>query len=125
MPAKTPEECNALFGQYANAGDLDALVTLYEPEASLVKQDRSVTTGHAGIREALGPLVEMRPTIRLTVAKVVRTGPDLAMLYDDWALSAKAADGTVIERAGHAIEVVRRQPDGTWRVAIDDPFARG
>ncbi len=27
--------------------------------------------------------------------------------------------------AGKAIEVVRRQADGTWRFAIDDPYARG
>jgi len=24
-----------------------------------------------------------------------------------------------------AMEIVRRQPDGTWRFVIDDPYARG
>jgi ketosteroid isomerase-like protein len=40
-------------------------------------------------------------------------------------MSAKGPDGVLIERSGRAIEIVRRQTDGTWRVAIDDPYARG
>ena len=54
-----------------------------------------------------------------------RTGEDLALVYNDWTLSATGADGNPIERSGKAIEVVRRQPDGSWRFAIDDPTARG
>jgi ketosteroid isomerase-like protein len=40
-------------------------------------------------------------------------------------MSVKRPDGTLSETAGKALEVVRHQPDGSWRVAIDDPFARG
>jgi uncharacterized protein (TIGR02246 family) len=125
MPARTPEECDRLFGEHVNASDLDALMTLYEPGASLVQHDGVVATGHADIRRVLGRLVAMRPTLRLNVVKVVRTGEDVAMVYDDWTMSAKGPDGALIERSGRAIEVVRRQTDGTWRVAMDDPYARG
>jgi len=125
MPAHTPEECDRLFGEHFNAGDLDALMTLYEPGGSLVRLDGSVATGHADIRRVLDRLVAMRPTLRLNVLKVVRNGEDIAMVYNDWTMSATGADGAPIERAGRAIEVVRRQADGTWRVAIDDPYARG
>jgi len=125
MPAHTPEECDRLFGEHVNAGDLDALMTLYEPGGSLVRLDGSVATGHADIRRALDRLVAMRPTLRLNVLRVVTNGEDIAMVYNDWTMSAKGADGASIERAGRAIEVVRRQADGTWRVAIDDPYARG
>jgi ketosteroid isomerase-like protein len=59
------------------------------------------------------------------VVKVIPTGKDLALVYNDWTLSATGADGSPIERSGKAIEVMRRQPDGTWRVAIDDPVGRG
>jgi len=38
---------------------------------------------------------------------------------------ATASDGTVHEARGKAVEVVRRQPDGRWLFAIDDPFGRG
>ena len=57
--------------------------------------------------------------------RLVEAGEDLALLYNDWSMSARGRDGNPIETAGKAIEVVRRQPDGTWRFAIDDPYARG
>jgi uncharacterized protein (TIGR02246 family) len=125
MTARTPEDCDRLFAEHLNAGDLEALLALYEPGCALVQADGGVATGHAAIREVLGRLVAMRPTIRTEIVKVVRAGDDLAIVYDDWSMTAKRADGTPIERSGKALEVVRRQADGTWRVAIDDPFARG
>jgi 3-(3-hydroxy-phenyl)propionate hydroxylase len=125
MAARTPEDCDRLFGEYVNSGDLDSLVTLYEPEASLVGQDGSVATGHAAIREVLGGLIAMRAKIRMNVVKVVRAGEDLAVLYNEWSLSAPRPDGPPMEMAAKAIEVVRRQPDGTWQFAVDDPFVRG
>src|SRR5713101_3240370 len=60
MAARTPEECDRLFAQYINAGNLDALVGLYEPRATFVPQQGAPVTGAAGIREALGGFVAMR-----------------------------------------------------------------
>jgi uncharacterized protein (TIGR02246 family) len=107
------------------AGNLDAVVGLYERDASLVQRDGSVATGQEAIRGVLGRLVAMRPAMRLHVIRVVRSGGDVAVLYNDWTMSAKTADGSPIEAAGKALEIVRRQADGTWRFVIDDPFARG
>jgi|SRR5581483_132694 len=125
MPARTPEECDALFAEYAGAGDLDRLVALYEPHGTLVQQDGVAATGPAAIRDALGGLVAMKPTLRMSVSRVVHAGEDLAVLYNEWSMTAKAPDGTPVEMQGKAMEIVRRQADGTWRFAIDDPWARG
>ena len=125
MSTRTPEDCDRLFGEYVEAGNLDALVMLYERDASLVQRDGGVATGHEAIRRVLGQLVAMRPKLRLNVVKVIKGGDDVAVLYNDWALSAKAGDGSPIEAGGRAMEIVRRQPDGTWRFVVDDPFARG
>ena len=125
MTARTPEDCDRLFAEHVNAGDLGALLALYEPGCALVKSDGNVVAGHAAIREVMARLIAMRPTMRTEVTKVVRTGDALAIVYNDWSLTAKAADGATIERTGRALEVVRKQPDGTWRFAIDDPFDRG
>jgi uncharacterized protein (TIGR02246 family) len=125
MPAKTPEECDALFAQHANAADLDRLVALYEPHACLVQQDGTMARGTAAIREGLGGLVAMKPKLTMKVTKVVRAGDDLAVLYNDWTMSAQGPDGNTITVSGRALEIVRRQGDGTWLFAVDDPFARG
>lgn len=125
MPARSPEECDRLFGEYVSAGDLDKVVALYEESASFVQHDGRVAQGHPAIRQALSGLAAMRPRLRLNVVKVVAGAGDLAIVYNDWEMSATGPDGRPIERAGKAIEVMRRQPDGGWRVVIDDPYARG
>jgi uncharacterized protein (TIGR02246 family) len=125
MPAHKPEECDRLFEYYLNAGDLIHLVMLYEDGCSLVRSDGGVGTGHAAVRAVYEPMLATRPRIKLEVVKVVRTGADLALVYNDWTFTATGADGSPVQRSGKAIEVVRRQPDGSWRVAIDDPVGRG
>ena len=125
MPARSPEECDRLFGEHVSAGDLDKVVALYEENASFVQHDGHVARGHAAILQALSRLVAMRPKLRLEVVKVVAGAGDLAVVYNDWAMSATDPDGKPRERTGKAIEVMRRQPDGSWRFVIDDPYARG
>ena len=125
MPAQRPEDCDRLFGEHLNAFDLEGLMSLYEPGGRLVRRDGSVAVGHAEIRMVLGRIVEMRPAFRIEVIKVVPSGDDLALVYNDWSLTATGPDGSPFDAAGKAIELVRRRPNGTWRFAIDDPFARG
>jgi uncharacterized protein (TIGR02246 family) len=124
MPARTPEECDHLFGEYINSGDLDRLLKLYDPAGSLVQRDGNVATGHAAIREVLGRLVAMQPKFSSKVVKVMKAGDNLAMVYSDWTMSAHRPAEGQIEVAGKAIEVIRRQSDGTWLVILDDPFGR-
>jgi uncharacterized protein (TIGR02246 family) len=120
MSARTPEDCDRLFADYVNAGNLDGVIALYEPGASLVQQDGSPAVGKPAIREALGGMLAANARLRMNVTRTVRAGDDLVVLYNDWTMSAGGN-----EMQGKAIEVVRRQPDGTWLFAIDDPFARG
>ena len=125
MTARTPEDIDRLFTERMAAGDVDGVVALYEPEGGLVSQDGLVTTGPAAIREALARLAAMRPRMTTNPVRVVRTGADLAVVYNDWKLSAVDAEGRPVTMEGRAIEVSRRQPDGTWRFVLDDPFGRG
>jgi uncharacterized protein (TIGR02246 family) len=125
MAARTPEDVDRLFGERLNAGDVDGVAALYEPHGILVMEEGSPRVGHAAIREAIATFVSMKPHIRMNVKKVVSGGGDIAVLYNDWELTLTGPDGKTIEDAGRACEVVRRQADGTWLFAIDDPRARG
>ena len=60
----------------------------------------------------------------MNVFKVVEAGDDLAVQFSDWTTKTKSTDGSHTETTHKAIEVVRRQPDGTWLFVFDDPFAR-
>jgi uncharacterized protein (TIGR02246 family) len=122
MSARTPEEVPRLWAETFSAGDLDALVALYEEhDAMLVPQPGEAVTGIDGIREALSAFLALRPTFNLEVRKVLQTG-DIALSFADWTLSGTGPDGEAIEMAAQTSDVLRRQPDGSWRIVIDNPY---
>ena len=125
MTARTPEDIDRLFAERMAAGDVDGVIALYEPGGGLVSFDGIVTTGPGPIREALARLAAMRPRMTMNLVRVVRSGDDFALVYNDWKMSAVDPDGRPVTMEGKAIEVSRRQPDGSWLFVLDDPFGRG
>ncbi|HZC99538.1 MAG TPA: hypothetical protein VFA46_04895 [Actinomycetes bacterium] len=47
---------------------------------------------------------------------------DLAFLSNTWSLSGTGPDGDPVDLGATTAEVTRRQPDGTWRYVIDNPW---
>ena len=122
--ARAPEDLDRLFGERLNAGDVDGVVTLYEPTATLVRQDRSAATGTAAIREEIAGFVALRAHITLSVFRVLLCGNDIAVDYDDWSATGADPNGKHVAFGGHASETVHRGVDGNWRFVVDDPDAR-
>ena len=124
MTARTPEDLDHLFAQHLNARDLDALVRLYEPDASLTSPPGNTVRGHAAIRAALAAFVEARPTMTMAPRLVAQTG-DIALLSSRWTVDMTGPDGKPTQRAGQSVEVARRQASGEWLFAVDEPFGIG
>ena len=121
MIARTPEEVDTLFAKALNAGDLDALMSLYEPEASLMPAPGSLASGKAAIREALAGFLAAKPAITLSARTLAQTG-DVALVTATWELAMAGQDGKPATINGQSVEVLRRQPEGHWLFAIDFPF---
>src|SRR5262245_14148168 len=112
MPARTPKQCDDLFARHIEAGNVDAVVALYEPKACLVLESGTVARGTKAIRKAIATFATMKPRFKMKVARVVKAGNDLAVLYNDWELKATRPDGTAFSESGKATEIVRLQRDG-------------
>jgi ketosteroid isomerase-like protein len=110
----TPEGLHAALENTFRRGDLDGFLALHEPDGRAVH-------GLAAIREAVAPMVAMRPHLTSTVIGKVE-GDGLALTHARWELEATAPDGTSFEYRGRGTIVSRRHPDGTWRIAIDNPM---
>jgi len=121
MPARTPEEVSRHFAQAFSTHDLEALMALYEPEATLIPQPGQVAAGTEAIREALGSFLALEPTFEGRFKHAFQAG-DIALVFSEWTLSANDPDGNAIEMAGRTADEVRRQADGTWLFVIDDPY---
>ena len=121
MPIAKPEDAHRLFAEAFNAGKLDALVALYEPEAHLISQQDQVHVGHDAIRNTLKEFLALRGKIDMDTHYAFEAG-DTALLRSHWSVVGTGPDGKVLEMQGNGVEVLRRQSDGTWRFIIDHPF---
>jgi uncharacterized protein (TIGR02246 family) len=121
MPANTPEEAHALFSQLFEAGDLDGLISLYEPDAVMLPEPGKPVSGTFGIREALQYFLSMNGKLDLRVQRVIEAG-DIALIFSSWTLNGIGADGATIALQGQTSDVVRLQDDGTWLFVIDNPY---
>jgi uncharacterized protein (TIGR02246 family) len=121
MPATSPEQIHRLFESAFNAGDLDELMTLYEPDAALIPQPGSVAHGLDEVRAALQQYLALQGRITLETKLVVEVG-DLAYLANTWSLRGTGADGQPLTLGATTAEVARRQADGTWRYVIDNAW---
>ena len=122
MPARRPEETDLLIMEALNAGDLEAVLALYESDATFVPEPGKPATGLLAIREAVSGFLALKPRLTIEVPQVTESG-DLALLCSRWTLKGTAPDGSPVDLAGQGAEVVRRQADGTWKFVIDNPFA--
>lgn len=122
MPIESPEETQALWGQYFDGGDLDSLVELYEANGALIPQPGAAALiGHDAIRAGLEQFISIKRTFSLSPKASVRSD-DVAILYAEWKLTGEGPDGTPIELGGLTTDVARRQSDGGWLIAIDNPW---
>jgi len=121
MSARKPEELDALFVRALNAGDIETLMSLYEPQATLRPAPGQEIQGAAAIRQALAGFLAMKPTMSLTVKTLAQSG-DLALTTAKWKLDGTGADGKPVQMTGQSVEVSRRQPDGSWLFVIDTPW---
>ena len=126
MPAHTPEECDLLLFKVIETGDLDAALELYEPDAVFVVAPGQVVTGHAAIREVLKGMLGSFGMGKIEgVRSVVSTDGSVAFTRTKGSATHPGPDGKPVTMDFHSVEVVRKQPDGTWRIAIDDPSGIG
>lgn len=120
MPAMKPAQVDELFAEAFNAGDVDALVALYEPDAPLVTHTGDVISDAATRRAYVEGFFTMAPKMDLRTDRIIENG-DLALVYSPWTVTGTEPDGTSVEMAGDSVVILRRQPDRTWRFAIDNP----
>ena len=121
MPAKDPEEAARMVAEAISEGKIDDVVALYEPGASLVVEPGHTVVGAAAIREAMEGFIALKPTISAEHNLTV-TADDLALVSSKWRLSGTGPDGKPVTMNATSTDVMRRQADGSWKVAIDNPY---
>jgi uncharacterized protein (TIGR02246 family) len=122
MPLQSPAETHAAFARAFNAGDLDALVALYESDAVLVYEPGHTARGLDAIREALRKFLSGAPQIKIETLSIIDSGGGLALAHGRWSLRAVGPRDSEVLMRGRSTDVLRQQPDGSWLAVIDNPY---
>ncbi len=121
MSRETPEQILKSIVDGINTGNIDALMSLYEPEAAFAAQPGSLAHGPAGVRASLAAFIAMKGTLDLKVTRVLEAG-GLAFVAGVWSFTGTGPDGEPVTLTGRSGDVLRRQADGSWRFVIDNPW---
>jgi uncharacterized protein (TIGR02246 family) len=120
-----PADVHPTYLKAFNAGDIDAIVACYEPQACFVSKSGRATHGAAELRNLYRAMLSNRPQMKLNVRKIIPVGDDLALViveWTEWTSNAVSSTGEAKRWAGTATDIVRRQSDGTWKIALDNPY---
>lgn len=121
MSMSNPADTVTRLINAVNQGDLATVAACYEPEATLIVQPGQVATGTQAIREAFAGFIAAKTIITSETHKIIQSG-DIALFISKWTAAGTAPDGTSMNMGGTSSDVLRRQADGRWLIAIDNPF---
>jgi ketosteroid isomerase-like protein len=114
MKADSPEEICRLFQHAMSQGDIEGVLSLYEPDAVFRSQSGELKTGRA-LKDELGALASRKVSFEYEIRQVIHSG-DIALMHTDWKIGADP-------RIYYALEVARKSRDGSWRWSIGDPYS--
>jgi uncharacterized protein (TIGR02246 family) len=119
--ARTADEVNAVLQDAFNRGDLDALVAMYENDATLlVPPGGRSAHGRTEIRAMMTPVLAARPHMTSTAVKTL-VGDGWALTHTCWEVTGDGVNDTPL--AGRGTLVSRRRPGGTWGIVLDEPLS--
>jgi len=120
MDRQSAQDIHQQFQAALNAGDIDALMALYEPSCALLLGPGNVVEGLDAVRKAQLDLMALHGEFRIETREVVEVG-DLALVSGSWSFNGSDANGAPVTLGGITADVLRCQPDGRWLYVIDVP----
>jgi ketosteroid isomerase-like protein len=127
IPGLSPADSAAImaadsaFATAVNGGDIEGIVSVYAIDAALLPPNLPLHRGRAAVRRYWGGLLDAY-TVKFEIASDIIEGRgDLAYNLGHYRFTAvpkaKSAPGTADE--GKFVEILKRQPDGSWKYVVD------
>jgi uncharacterized protein (TIGR02246 family) len=112
---------DSAFQAAANSGDAAAVAAVYASDASLLPPNLPVQRGRNAIRAYWGGLLDAYTVKFELTPDIIEGRGDLAYNMGRYRFTAvpKARSTPGIADEGKFVEILKKQPDGTWKYAVD------
>jgi ketosteroid isomerase-like protein len=112
---------DSAFVASVDAGNVDGVAALYASDAALLPPNLPVQRGHNAIRAFWGGFLNAYDVKFELGADVIEGREDLAYNLGHYRFTAvpKAKNSPGIADEGKYVTVLKKQPDGSWKLVID------
>ncbi|MET9493101.1 nuclear transport factor 2 family protein [Nocardia sp. NPDC006630] len=116
-----PAQLPALFEERLNAGDVDGVLALFAPDATMRTTTGAVITGEQALHQEITGTVAAGAHLSNTPRHTLIT-TDTALLITDWTMQLNTPDGTRISPTGTTANIARQHHNGQWRFTLLNPL---
>lgn len=116
LPVQAQQVHKSLEKAY-NTRDFDTVMKIYDVQGVIVAEPDKPVSDREGFEKAVRAILAIEGQMEIKTVYCLEAG-DVAVGRSEWSIS----DGGATKVAAKGIELLKRQPDGTWKVLIDHAF---
>lgn len=111
------QDAHATLAAAFNTGDVNTVLSMYDVTGLFVPETGKPLTGREQFEEVVKSILSIKGTMEIKTVYCLQTG-NIAVGRSEWSIT----DGDDVKVSAKGIEVMREQPDGTWKIVVDHAF---
>ncbi len=116
LPTRAQDAHAALAAAF-NTGDIATVMNMYDNTGVIVPEPGKHVSGKEQFEEAVRAILAIKGKMEIRTVYCIQTG-NIAVGRSEWNIT----DGDEVKVSAKGIEVMKQQPDGTWKIVIDHAF---
>ena len=114
---KRAEDAHATLAAAFNTGDVATVLSMYDETGIIVPQPGKTATGRTQFEESIRAILSIKGKMEIRTVYCLQTG-DIALGRSEWSIT----DGDEVKISAKGIEVMKQQPNSTWKIVIVQAF---
>jgi len=114
---KRAEDAHATLAAAFNTGNVSTVLSMYDFNGIIVPEPGKPVSGKEKFEEAIKAILSIKGKMEIKTVYCLQTG-NLAVGRSEWNIT----EGNEVKVSAKGIEVMKQQPDGTWKIVIDHAF---
>ena len=114
---KRAEDAHGVLAAAFNTGNVATVLSMYDFNGIIVPEPGKPVSGKEKFEEAIKSILSIKGKMEIKTVYCLQTG-NLAVGRSEWNIT----DGEEVKVSAKGIEVMKQQPDGTWKIVIDHAF---
>jgi uncharacterized protein (TIGR02246 family) len=111
------QDAHATLAAAFNTGNVETVLSMYDFNGIIVPEPGKPVSGKEKFEEAIRAILSIKGKMEIKTVYCLQTG-NLAVGRSEWNIT----DGQEVKISAKGIEVMKEQPDGTWKIVIDHAF---